>query len=318
MLPTPHAQPPEFRSLLKHYRLDAGLSQETLAGESGLSVDAVSMLERGVRRMPHKTTIDLLATALQLSTQEHAAFTAAARQPRRPRAGTATSDVADTPSVPLADLFPPARALPVPLTAPVGQERDLATVTALLRGDARLLVLTGPGGAGKTLLALAAARAVQDTFPDGAAYVPLAALPDPSALVATHARMLDLRERDEQALPEDTLARLHGKRQLLLLDNYERVAAAAPLLADLCAAAPISLCWRPAARGYACAARERSRSSHWPCPIPLVSPLLRSSPTIPPYSFSSSVYRMSNRPSRSRPPTPPSWPRSASAWMACR
>ncbi len=238
MLPTPHAQPPEFHSLLKHYRLDAGLSQETLAGESGLSVDAVSMLERGVRRMPHKTTIDLLATALQLSTQEHAAFTAAARQPRRPRAGAATSDVADTPSVPLADLFPPARALPVPLTAPVGQERDLATVTALLRGDARLLVLTGPGGAGKTLLALAAACAVQDTFPDGAAYVPLAALPDPSALVATHARMLDLRERDEQALPEDTLARLHGKRQLLLLDNYERVAAAAPLLADLCAACP--------------------------------------------------------------------------------
>ena len=239
MPPMSHTQLPEFGTLLKRYRLDAALSQEQLAERSGLSMDAVSALERGARRSPHAATIELLTTALGLSAQERAALTAAARHHRRTRAGdAAASGIEPAPSVPLADLFPPARALPVPLTPLIGRERELAEVTALLRGGERLLVLAGPGGAGKTLLALAAARAARATFPDGVAYVPLAALPDPTTLAATHAHMLDVRERDEQPLLQDTLARLHGKRHLLLLDNYERIAPAAPLLADLCAACP--------------------------------------------------------------------------------
>jgi len=234
-----HAHPLEFGSLLKQHRLDAGLSQETLAGESGLSVDAVSMLERGMRRAPRKATIDLLATALKLLAQEHAALTAAARQPRGPRAADTASEAEPAPPpIALAKLFPPAQVLPVPLTPLIGREREAAAITDLLRGGARLLVLTGPGGAGKTLLALAAARAAHDAFPDGAAYVPLAALPDPATLAATHARLLNAREGGGQPLPEDTLAHLRAKRRLLLLDNYERIAAAAPLLADLCAACP--------------------------------------------------------------------------------
>jgi len=228
----------EFGTLLKQHRLDAGFSQEALAARASVSVEAISALERGVRHAPRAETIGLLAVALGLSEQEHAALKDAARRHRGPRAAAAApSDQRHPPLASLAGLFPPAQALPVPLVDPVGRERELAALTALLRDGVRLLTLTGPGGAGKTLLTLHAANLARDRFPDGAAYVPLAALPDPTTLAAAHARLLDLREGG-QPLPEDVVAPLRGKRRLLLLDNYERVATAAPLLADLCAACP--------------------------------------------------------------------------------
>lgn len=229
-------QSPEFGTLLRHHRRAAGLSQEALAEKAGLSVEAIGVLERGRRHAPHAGTIRTLAKALGLSGQEHAALKEAAQRHQGTRASASCTETYQQP--PLADLFPPSRPLPVPLIAPIGQERELDAVTALLRGGARLLALTGPGGAGKTLLALHAASAAQDLFPDGAAYVPLAALPDAAALAATHAYLLDARARGEQSLPENVVAPLRGKRRLLLIDNYERIASAAPLLADLCETCP--------------------------------------------------------------------------------
>ncbi len=231
-----------FGTLLKQNRLAAGLSQEALAARSGVSADAISMLERGARQVPHATTIRLLAEALRLSGQEHATLMAAARhrRPRDPAGGAALDANSDpAPDVPLAALFPPARALPRPLVTPLGRERELNALTALLRDlTRRLLVVTGPGGVGKTLLALHAAHAARDAFPDGVSYVPLAAVP-PSGPVATAVtRMLAARERDEPALPDATLDGLRDKRRLLVLDNYERVATAAPLLIDLCEDCP--------------------------------------------------------------------------------
>lgn len=130
-MPTTH--PSAFGSLLKRHRLAAGLSQEALAELSGLSADAISMLERGARRAPHAATVDLLAAALRLSDQERDALreAAAVSRHRHPRAVPAHTEPAS-----LAGLFPPARALPVPLAALVGRERALAAVTTLLREGA--------------------------------------------------------------------------------------------------------------------------------------------------------------------------------------
>jgi len=304
-MPHSHTQPPEFGSLLKQYRLDAGLSQEQLAEQASLSTDAISILERGVRHAPRPVTTALLATALHLSEQEHNALKDAARRHRDPRgAADSPSDQGHPPLASLAGLFPPAQALPVPLVDPVGREREVAALTALLRDGTRLLTLTGPGGAGKTLLTLHAANLARDRFPDGAAYVPLAALPDPTTLAAAHARLLDLREGG-QPLPEDVVAPLRGKRRLLLLDNYERVATAAPLLADLCAAYPDLTLLVNSRVALRVRGAQVFPVPPLALPDPARLPAIEELATIRPYNSSSGVYRMSNRTSRSRPPLPP-------------
>lgn len=155
-----------FGTLLKQYRLAAGLSQEALSAQSGVSADAISMLERGTRQAPRPDTITLLSKALRLSEQQHAEFMASATRHRRPH--PIPDDAPDpAPDVPFAALFPPAKSLPVPLVAPIGREREVTELTALLRrGSTRLLTLTGPGGVGKTLLALHAAHAARAVAPD--------------------------------------------------------------------------------------------------------------------------------------------------------
>jgi predicted ATPase/class 3 adenylate cyclase len=129
--------------------------------------------------------------------------------------------------------FPPLKSLyrtnlPIPATPFLGRERELVEVVGLLtRDDVRLLTLTGPGGTGKTRLALQAAAEASESFPDGVYWVPLAPLREPALILSSLARALAV--SDEPGTPlEDTLsAHLSGKSQLLLLDNVEHLLPAA-------------------------------------------------------------------------------------------
>src|SRR4051812_17136421 len=123
--------------------------------------------------------------------------------------------------------------LPTSLTSFVGRETEVETVCTLLRDGARLLSLVGPGGVGKTRLAIEVAISVRPDFVDGVCYVPLASITDPDLVIPTIAHAFGLRDRGTLS-PRDTLvAHVKTRNILLVLDNFEQVTAAAPLLTNL-------------------------------------------------------------------------------------
>jgi non-specific serine/threonine protein kinase len=132
-----------------------------------------------------------------------------------------------------------ASGLPAPLTPFAGREREVTQVTAIVsREDTRLLTLTGPGGIGKTRLAIRVAEETASGFPDGVVFVPLAAVRDPDFVVPTIAQAVGVRSFGDRPLVRQVAAVLGRCRLLLVLDNLEQVVAAAPRLAELLGACP--------------------------------------------------------------------------------
>ncbi|MGH2613972.1 MAG: ATP-binding protein, partial [Thermomicrobiales bacterium] len=215
-----------FGALLRQLRGAATLSQEKLAARAGLSVRGISDLERGARQAPRLETVRMLAAGLGLGEADRAALFAAARPDSAQERSAAPQGVTPV-------------SLPAPLTRLIGREPEAASLRTKLRGDGvRLLTLTGPGGTGKSRLAVEVAAGLGDAFPDGVWFADLSPLTDPALVIPTIAAALGVREASGQRLPETLAAMLAPRRSLLLLDNCERVLGAAPDITALLSASP--------------------------------------------------------------------------------
>jgi predicted ATPase/DNA-binding XRE family transcriptional regulator len=206
-----------FAAQLKALREATGFTQEELATISGLSVHAVSALERGQRRRPQPETVRALATALELAPDQRDALLRTARA--KP---VDDVDAWAAPTLP-----------PIP-TVLVGRARDLETVNRwLANSTGRLMTLLGPGGVGKTRLALEAARQAADAGAMRVVFVELAALRDASFVTSAIAEAFGATDATEADLIRRVGAACANTQALLVLDNCEHVLDAAPLVARL-------------------------------------------------------------------------------------
>lgn len=255
----------KFGAWLKDRRQAFGYTQKELALHAGCSVETIRKIEAGMRK-PSRQVVELLARCFQVPQEEQTALLHAALSGRSPHslvglglppalqvsgpvahpAGPAVPSIPNHPAVAACwmerpggtthtaqGVTQPPTKLPAPLTSFVGREQELADIRRLLPAS-RLLTLTGPGGCGKTRLALRLAEDLLATaeYPNGLWWTDLADLADPSLVPQAVALSLGVREQPGRQLLE-TLADYAGpKRVLLILDNCEHLLAACAKVAS--------------------------------------------------------------------------------------
>ena len=212
--------PGSFGAQLKALREAAGYTQEELATIAGLSVHGVSALERGERRRPHVETVRALSAALDLSGPIRDALLASARGPAHATAADELSHAS----------------LPLPLTALLGRDADVKALRHWIADPgARLITLIGPGGVGKTRLALELAREIADDGACRVLFVALAEVRDSAFVAPAIAEAFGVLDDTALDLPRRARFACEGQPTLLVLDNFEHVMDMAPLVADLLA-----------------------------------------------------------------------------------
>ncbi|HEX3670876.1 MAG TPA: helix-turn-helix domain-containing protein, partial [Candidatus Cybelea sp.] len=206
----------ELAVLLKRFRAQAGLSQQTLADRALVSMQAISALERGYRKAPYRATLDRIADALALTPEARRELEDSVRRSRAAR--PAEADVT------------PQHNLPRQLTSFVGRDDVVREITDLVE-NAPLVSIVGTGGAGKTRAAIEVGMRSRKRFPHGVWYVELAPLNDASLLPRAVAAALHVQESSSRPLVDTLVAFLARKRLLLILDNCEHVISEARALA---------------------------------------------------------------------------------------
>src|SRR6266545_1197129 len=228
-----------FGALISRRRKALGLLQKELALQVGCSVTAVQKIERDERR-PSRAMAERLAEALDVRADERATFVLVARGERLIERLLPVSE----PIMPIADLRP-ARgrvALPLSPTTLFGRDVELAAISRLLHDpQCRLVTLIGPGGIGKTHLAIEAVTQQHVRFTDGAAFVSLAPVIGREQMVSTIADALGLVLYSATDRADQLIAALCAKALLLVLDNFEHLlpeTACVTFMSDLIRGAP--------------------------------------------------------------------------------
>lgn len=207
-----------FGDELRRRRRETGLTQEQLAELSGISIRAITDIERGVVERPHVDTLRLLAGALELAPDDTREWLNLRQAPSSlPRQDS--TNVSSLPDIP---------------NRLIGRDESVDELIGLLRDPSiKLVNLTGPGGIGKTRVAVEAARRVAPEFQDGVLFVDLAPLQHAESVLPAIAEKIHVRGADRITMIDSISNHLQRRSVLLVLDNFEHLLAAAPEIAGL-------------------------------------------------------------------------------------